>query len=192
MIDGQRGLGAIHTPKQGNRLQPRTTWCADNGCFGKGYPGDDRWLSWLASYDAEEKSRCMFATAPDIVGGGLDSLARSLPHLSAIRALGYPAALVGQDGMRPEDLPWAEFDALFIGGSTEWKLGAESAELVRAAKGRGMWVHMGRVNSLKRMRYAASLGVDSSDGTFIAFGPDVNLPKVLGWLHKVNDKVVEE
>ena len=30
---------------------------------------------------------------------------------------------------------------------------------------RGKWVHMGRVNSTRRIRYAASIGCDSVDGT---------------------------
>jgi hypothetical protein len=42
---------------------------------------------------------------------------------------------------------------------------------------------MGRVNSWKRIKYADTIGCDSVDGTFVAFGPDVNLPKVKAWLH---------
>ena len=33
------------------------------------------------------------------------------------------------------------------------------------AKRRRKWVHMGRVNSERRIRYAASIGCDSIDGT---------------------------
>ena len=43
-----------------------------------------------------------------------------------------------------------------------------------------------RVNSLKRLRYAASIGCHSADGTCLAFGPDRNLPRLLGWLTQVN------
>jgi hypothetical protein len=72
--------------------------------------------------------------------------------------------------------------ALFIGGSTEWKLGAEARALAALAKNRGLWVHMGRVNSLRRLRYAADIGCDSVDGTYLAFGPDQNLPTQLTWI----------
>ena len=41
---------------------------------------------------------------------------------------------------------------------------------------------MGRVNSLKRYRYAEAIGCDSVDGTKLVFGPDQNLPIVLGWV----------
>jgi hypothetical protein len=101
--------------------------------------------------------------------------------LSRIREIGYRAALVGQDGMEHLDVPWDEFDCLFVGGSTEWKLGAGAEILIREAKRRGKWVHIGRVNSRKRYLKFADLA-DSCDGTYLTFGPDVNLPKLLRWL----------
>jgi hypothetical protein len=36
---------------------------------------------------------------------------------------------------------------------------------VRICKERGKHVHMGRVNTLRRLRYAEAIGVDSVDGT---------------------------
>ena len=54
------------------------------------------------------------------------------------------------------------------------------------AKARLKWVHMGRVNSLRRLRYASAIGCDSADGTYLRFGPDVNLPTLQGWLRDVN------
>jgi len=63
------------------------------------------------------------------------------------------------------------FDALFIGGSTEYKLGPETAEFIRWAKRLGLWVHVGRVNSLKRFRQFQLLGADSCDGTFPCYAP---------------------
>lgn len=179
MLDGQ--LGFIDTPAQGNKRYPSVTWCADNGCFGKGYPGDRPWWEWLKRHAGDIPS-CRFATAPDVVGDAEATLERSLPWLPAVRALGYPAALVGQDGLEDQPVPWDEFDVLFLGGSTEWKLGPAAAELTGEAKARGKWVHMGRVNSRKRLFYAASIGCDSTDGTYLTFGPKVNLPRLLSWL----------
>jgi hypothetical protein len=43
---------------------------------------------------------------------------------------------------------------------------------------------IGRVNSGKRYRRFAELGADSCDGTFLAFGPRANLPKLLGWVRE--------
>jgi hypothetical protein len=62
-------------------------------------------------------------------------------------------------------LVWPRIDALFVGGSTQWKLGPSAEALVAEAKARGKWVHMSRVNSARRIRYAASIGCDSIDGT---------------------------
>jgi hypothetical protein len=45
---------------------------------------------------------------------------------------------------------------------------------------------MGRVNSFRRLRYAQAIGCDSADGTYIAFGPNQNLPNVLAWLDAIN------
>ncbi len=98
-----------------------------------------------------------------------------------IRALGYRVAFVAQDGQESLPVPWDEFDALFIGGSTEWKLGPHAREIAAEAKRRGKWLHMGRVNSERRFKYAAAIGCDSADGTYLTFGPDVNLPKLLSW-----------
>ena len=187
---GSGVLDMIATPKQGNRLPDAVTWCADNGCYGKGYPGDDKWLAWLDTYTAEQRERCLFATAPDVVGDAVATLARSAVWLPRIRALGYPAALVAQNGLESLDVPWDTFDVLFIGGDTAWKLGPDARVLVAEAKARGKWVHMGRVNSERRMRYADAIGCDSADGTYLAFGPDINLPAVLAWLRGVNDQGV--
>lgn len=195
-------ISMIATPKQGNRLPAGVAWCADNGCFGKGYPGDDVWLGWLDSYTPEERSRCLFATAPDVVGDAAETLTRSAPWLPRIRALGYRAAFVAQDGLEFLSVPWDSFDVLFLGGvrqfhysrraglvATEWKTGPHARQLAREAKRRGKWVHMGRANSEKRIRYAEAIGCDSADGTYLAFGPDVNLPNVLAWMRGVNDQI---
>lgn len=176
-------LGYIDTPSQGNRRPAGVIWCADNGCFGKGWPGYEAWVAWLER-NAADASTCLFATAPDIVGDAAGTLERSAPWLPVIRELGYPAALVAQDGLEDLDIPWDSFDVLFLGGSTEWKLSPAAARLVAEAKARGKRVHMGRVNSRRRYRYAKAIGCDTVDGTYLVFGPTVNLPKLLSWVRE--------
>jgi hypothetical protein len=158
---------------------------------------------------------CLFAVAPDVVGDAAATLRRSGRMLDWIRYAGFRAALVGQNGLEDLPVPWDDFDALFLGGSAEcparcgyvrpltdtrtvtrcprchrrlaeWKLGPAARALTAQASRRGKHVHMGRVNSLKRLRYAAAIGCDSADGTYLANGPDVNLPAVLAWLRDVN------
>jgi hypothetical protein len=177
----RKEIGMMCTPAEGRLPLPGVVWGGDNGCFSKGYPGDARWLRWLGRL-AEHADRCLWASAPDVVGDAAATLDRSRPHLPAIRALGYPAALVAQDGLERHPVPWDEFDVLFIGGaSTEWKLGPAAADLIAEALDRGKRVHMGRVNSRRRWSYADHLGCHTVDGTFLAFAPDTNLARLLAW-----------
>lgn len=178
-------LGYMDTPGQGNRRPAGVTWAADNGCYGSGYPGDEPWLAWLAKNRGAAAS-CLFASAPDVVGDAVATFTRSAPFLPRIRALGFRAALVAQDGLEDIPVPWNEFDVLFVGGSTVWKLGRAARQVVGEARRRGVPVHMGRVNTRGRIAYAASIGCDSVDGTYLKFGPSVNLPKLLRWLDKHN------
>lgn len=179
-------IGMICTPAEGRSPAEAEMWAADNGCFGKGYPGDSEWVAWLERHSAHA-ARCLFATAPDVFrpeigkGDAAATLERSAPWLPVIRELGYPAALVAQDGLEDLEVPWDTFDVLFIGGSTGWKLGPAAARLAVEAKRRGKGVHMGRVNSGRRWAYAEMIGCDSADGTFLAFGPDKNLSRMRTW-----------
>jgi hypothetical protein len=173
------------TPMMGNALPDRVPWAADTGCFAAPEKHDDeRYLAWLAAR-AYARDRCLFATAPDVVGDAEATLTRSLPLLGRIRATGYPAALVAQDGLESLPVPWDAFDALFVGGTTAWKLSEPTYNLVREAKARGKWCHMGRCNSLRRLKAAQVGGYDSADGTFLAFGPDKNMPRLRHWLKEV-------
>ena len=53
--------------------------------------------------------------------------------------------------------------------------------IAKEAKRRGKWVHMGRVNSGRRKAIADLFECDTVDGTFMTFGPDKNLRRLLGW-----------
>lgn len=178
-------LGFIDTPLQGNRRPDGVTWVADNGCFGKGFD-EQRWWRWLQD-NAHAAAGCVFAVAPDVVGDAEATLERSRPWLPKIRALGYPAAFVLQDGQQDLPVPWDEFDVAFIGGSTGWKLGPHARSLTVEAQRRGKHVHMGRVNSLRRYRYAEAIGCDSVDGTFLTFGPEINLPRLMRWVDELHN-----
>jgi hypothetical protein len=175
----------IDTPHQGNHRPAGMVWCADNGCYGNAKTeakqfSEAVWWQWLVD-NAADAGACAFATAPDVVGDAAATLARSRPWLPRIQALGYRAAFCVQDGSDVFPPPWGEFDVLFIGGTTEFKLGAVARRLVDEAKDRGMWVHMGRVNGGRRWRYADAIGCDSVDGTYLKHGPSVLLPNILRW-----------
>jgi hypothetical protein len=174
-------LGQIITPASGNALLSDVDWCADNAVYANRYPGDEKYLAWLAER-TWAAARCSFAVAPDVVGDADATLERSAPMLARIRAHGLPVALAAQNGLERLTVPWDGFDVLFIGGDTAWKLGPDARRLAASARRRGKAVHMGRVNSHRRLQYAATIGCDSADGTYLAFAPGHNLRRLLWWL----------
>lgn len=180
-------LGCMTTPAQGNVIPDGAMYACDNGKFGKGWPGAEAWFEWLmrtvARYGAD---RCLWAVAPDVPFDAAATLDESRPWLPHIRALGIPAAFAAQDGCEHGLIPWDDFDVLFLAGSTDWKIGPVAERLSREAKARGKSVHMGRVNSRQRLRTAEWFGCDTADGTYLAFGPDKNLPKLTGWLDELH------
>ncbi len=161
-------LGRLVTPRHRCSLHEHKglAWAADNDCFG----GLDA-RAFDAMLDALKGApgRCLFVTVPDVVGDALASAHQFECWSQAVARRGLPMALVAQDGLealpRWLDRTWHRLDALFIGGSTEFKLGPAAAALVREAKRRGLWTHMGRVNSARPIAYAQALGIDSIDGT---------------------------
>jgi len=175
-------LGLLLTPNDRRRKAHGTgiKWAADNGCYSPKNWSSEKWWRWLVS-ERSNAQDAFFATAPDVVGNWDETLAQSVAWLSRIRSLGFPAALVLQDGATTFSVPWDCIDVLFVGGSTAWKLGDVAADIVTEARRRGVPVHLGRVNSRRRWRYAEALGCSTVDGTFLAFGPEKNLPRLLSW-----------
>jgi hypothetical protein len=152
----------------------------DNGAFA-GFDAT-RFVAMLDRYRQERG--CLFVVAPDVVGDAASTL-KLWPFWSqAIRGYGFPVAFVAQDGLTARMTPWTELDALFIGGTTAFKLSREARMLAGYAKARGKWLHMGRVNSRRRVKYALQLGVDSIDGTGWCRWADIRLTLGTRWLRE--------
>ena len=126
-------------------------------------------------------------TVPDVVGNA--ELTRILFDYWHDELEGLPRAFVGQDGAEYLTLPWDRFDCLFIGGSTEWKLSPAAAYLALEAKRRGKLLHMGRVNSDMRLKYAYDLGCDSVDGTGYQRFSKFHLKKALHFMHGLHNQL---
>ncbi|HZW72085.1 MAG TPA: hypothetical protein VFF43_01000, partial [Caldimonas sp.] len=139
-------LGYMLTfPKASRGDRTSRPFAFDNGCFANPTAyDDDKYLAWL---DRRERSGCLFATAPDVVGDWRATLARATPMLARIRALGYPVAFVAQDGLDVTALDWNAFDVIFVGGSTAYKLSESAYALPALAHSYDKRAHMGRVNS---------------------------------------------
>ena len=176
-------IGMIDTPAQGQDVPVGAAWCGDNGKFGKGWPGRARYLRWAASRTIDIDT-CRFMVAPDVPFDMTGTLRESATYVDELHDLGYPVALALQNGAETMSLPWGDYEAVFIGGDDAWKTGIQATGLAAEARHRGKWVHMGRVNSWKRFERAAAMGCDSVDGTYLTFGPDKNLERLLGWLER--------
>lgn len=182
-----RAIGVLNTPNTNKAIKPGWVWAADNGCFNeKTYVGDKAWIAWL---DRQPREGCLFANAPDVMGNHAETVIRSSPWLARIRQMGFPAGFVAQDGASVATIPWATFDVLFIGGSDAFKLGGAD-EIIAYAVSAGVPVHVGRVNSKRRYVRFLQMGCASCDGTYLAFGHDVNLPNLLSWAQLRNQTML--
>lgn len=179
------------------RVERWEVWAGDNGAYTTDPAGFSPSLFRAMLADERlrhARRRCRFIAAPDrlvvqpdgrtVIGDAAGTLDQFGTWADEVHAAGFPVALVAQDGLETmlDRVPWSDVDALFLGASTGWKEGDAAARCVGEAARRGKLTHMGRVNSERRLRIADSFGCDTVDGTYLRFGPDVNLPKLLRWL----------
>lgn len=175
-------LGCIVTPHQGNVTFP-DEWdvIADNGCFSDRWTYR-HWLNWLL----ELPRSIRFAVCPDVFDPSgapcHDATLERWHHFAPMVARhGFVPAFVCQVGCTADRIPTE--GPLFLGGTTEWKLGSDAWAIAAQAREHGQWVHMGRVNSKRRFDTARAMGCHSCDGTFLTYGPDTNLPRLMSWLN---------
>jgi hypothetical protein len=199
----ERGdIGLLITPLIPSYLAHTTDYpfvAIDNGVFSKATPFDPAAFKQLVDRVAATpavRAKTLFVVAPDVVGDAAATLDRFPEWARFIHDKQLPVALAAQDGL--EDIrariPWDDIDVLFIGGSTEWKTGqiapakrAAWAGIFMEAHRRSIPVHMGRVNTNDRIAGIAQIvGASTVDGTYLAFGPDKNLPKLERMLDQLN------
>jgi len=199
-VSGRRYLshpsfGWLKTPANGNSIATIVAagvpWACDNDCYIRlkraayirmlravaGQPG----LLWVA--------------APDVVADADATIVRFRLWHPTLDYYGLPIAFVAQDGQELRPVPWDAIRCLFIGGSTAWKEGPHAAQLIREAHIRGKWVHVGRVNTLRRYWWLSSLPIDSIDGTCFSKWPDKFIPWMLrrfdGIQHRMEDLCID-
>lgn len=161
-------LGRLDVPRSWAK-NPRSglPFAADNDCFNGLDP-----YAYRRMVKGLPKG-ALFVTVPDVVGDHAATLRRWKVWEPLVSARHRPAFVL-QDGCEQwQQVP--DCPAVFIGGTTGYKLGDAAARLTREAKLRGIWVHMGRVNTRRRIRYAKSIGCDSIDGTGFSMFTDTHL-----------------
>jgi hypothetical protein len=174
---GNGNLGVLLTPANGNKIEKVVDtglpWACDNAAFSNFDAGNFARMACRVA----GLPRLLWIACPDVVGDAITTMLKFDHWQPWLAGFGLPVAIVGQDGMESLDVPWDRFSCFFVGGSTEWKLSQSAADLCREAKRRDKWVHMGRVNSVRRIEAAALRQVDSIDGTSCSMYGDVHIPK---------------
>lgn len=155
-------VGQLITPLT-RRADRGVQYAVDNGAFA-GF----KEKAFIAILKRQQKAsnRCLFVAAPDVVGSAAET--HTLFFQWHERLKDWPIAFVAQDGIEDVWIPWSFISALFIGGSTDFKLGAQAEKAIIEAKRRKKWVHIGRINTAIRFDRFKALGADSCDGTGIS------------------------
>lgn len=138
-------------------------YAIDNGAYA-GF--DAKSFKSLLERQSSARERCKFVAVPDVVGSARRTLEVWSHWYSQLCS--WPLAFVAQDGIEDLEIPWDRITAIFIGGSTDFKLGYAAEQCIRAAQAIEKWVHIGRVNTPERVAKFANLGVDSIDGSGIS------------------------
>lgn len=169
--------GCLRSPRNNSYIQTlceaQHVWACDNDCF-TGYR-PDRIRNFLERF-REYAPYCRFFNCPDVVehrdgidyGNASATLSRFDEWEPVLRGLGWRVAFTLQDGMERYSVPWERMDALFIGASDNWRIRSHHAyvrEQIAEARSRGLWVHVGRVNTINKIQLWRLAGVCSFDGT---------------------------
>lgn len=182
----ERRVGRLLNPRSKNQLPELILdgrpWAADNDAF-KGFRAEPFLRMLKDLHGCSHLKSCLFVAAPDHVGNWRETLSDYVFWQPMIRSLGFPVACVAQDGATAGVMPWRSMQAVFIGGTTDFKMGTDARTIVAKARALGVWVHMGRVNGKRRVHYAKTIGVQSIDGTGFSRWPDTNIPLALSWIH---------
>ena len=152
----------------------------DNGAWGAfvaGEPWDEKPFFTMLDENAEdlsdaanvrdrkeysisgEKLLPRWVAVPDVVADKEKTLEKWDQFAPRLKEFGIPLAFVAQDGMTPADVPEGA-EVVFLGGSHKWKW--RNAETFCSLFPR---VHIGRVNSVAKLRRAEQFGAESVDGT---------------------------
>lgn len=184
MLEKDPRFGIISNP---NKWQPETGivegrwWACDNGAYTEFDENKFRaHLETLIPY----KDKCLFVVAPDVVGDARSTIELyNIWHDIIKKNYKFPVAFVAQDGQENYKIP-SVCDWVFIGGTTEWKLGEGAVKVIYNAHQMGKPVHVGRINSWKRYKKFRELGAKTCDGTHPTYEPDEAYKRITNWMDR--------
>jgi hypothetical protein len=200
-LAGHPHLGRLTQPRSGNRIEDLATcglvWGADNDALAG--LDVDAYLTMIDTIAQHNHTTLRFVTAPDAA-----TMTPTGPQVSwegtlwlwrswrtALQRRTLPLAIVLQDGATVESVPWNELRAVFLGGSTAWKESAAARALLSEAQRRGLWRHIGRINTQRRERLLWP-HCESFDGGQYSRWPDTHIPPCLARLATRQHRLFEE
>ena len=128
-------------------------------CWQKNKEWDElKWLKMLEKVKME-KTKPLWVLIPDVVANREETIRKWEKYSPIVKKLKIKTAFACQDGMTEKDIP-KDADVIFIGGTTEWKM--KTIPMWTANHPR---VHVGRVNTIKRILECERYGVESVDGS---------------------------
>lgn len=130
----------------------------DNGAFGPNGFDETKWVT-LLNWARLRGVSPGWVLVPDVVGDRDGTLAHWDQYVPIAAPYRWPLAFAVQDGMTPADVP-ADAAVVFIGGTTDWKW--RTLPIWTGAFPR---VHVGRVNTYRRLWQCHDSGAESIDGT---------------------------
>lgn len=179
IIDGLRRAGIGECTLRGELPPRRADYFYDNGAYTDHVSGSqfnvNQFMRDIRAMRQRGKGKASFErpafiVLPDLVARGLESLAESESWIEECVDVA-PLYLAVQNGMSEGNIEAllarqpGKIAGLFIGGTMDWKLGTAASWIV-FAHARGLKVHIGRVGTLERVRWAKAIGADSIDSSF--------------------------
>lgn len=180
MITGNKPIAGV--PKH---IQDGYWWMLDNGAFTKAGFIQPYWVGWL-DHMKPYQDKCVCVVIPDVVGKCQETLEQFPEYAPMAKERGYKVALVTQNGMTKDMLPWDDFDVLFVGGDDDHKMGREAGFLIDYALQIGKHVHVGRVNTEYRLLHFWRC--HTWDGSSIVIKPEKYEPIVVSGVKAVIEK----
>lgn len=170
----RRNLAALRNAGWGLLVSRAGAWRTEG--FDRYVLDNGAWSDYLAGrpFDADAFERLIetlgagadWLVLPDIVAGGAHSLELSLRWSNRCLSVCSMVLIAVQDGMQENDLEHLVGPnvGVFLGGSTQWKL-ATMAMWGSFCQRHGIYYHVARVNTERRMWMAIAVGADSIDGS---------------------------
>jgi hypothetical protein len=150
-----------------NGYSPPVQYAIDNGAW-VSFIHEEPWCEdeFLRLVDVLGE-RADFVALPDVVTNREATIALSLTYVE--RLAGLRLYFVLQDGMGPDDadILAPHVDGYFLGGSTEYKI-ASMHGWGAYCRANGKRLHVGRVNTAKRIRLCHDAGAHSFDGSSVS------------------------